>query len=189
MYERDPEPPTPERPQGPPRIYVASLADYNAGRLHGAWLDASQPVEELHAGIQSMLRRSREPLAEEFAIHDHDGFGPASLGEYESIDRVQRLASGIVEHGPAFAAWASHCDPAELDRFEEAYRGEWPSVTAYADELLTDLGATETLERVPDWLQPYMTLDIEGFARDLCLGGDVWTEPSSNGVYVFDGTI
>ena len=28
-----------------PRIYVASLSDYNAGRLHGEWIDADQGAE------------------------------------------------------------------------------------------------------------------------------------------------
>ena len=42
----------PERePKAQPRIYVASLSDYNAGRLHGVWLDANQDVEELQAAV------------------------------------------------------------------------------------------------------------------------------------------
>lgn len=53
-----------------PRIYVASLSDYNAGRLHGSWLDANQPVDQLNDGVQAMLASSTEPLAEEYAIHD-----------------------------------------------------------------------------------------------------------------------
>src|SRR5436853_7803697 len=39
---------TVERPtRAGPRIYVASLRDYNAGRLHGVWRQADQEVEEL----------------------------------------------------------------------------------------------------------------------------------------------
>ncbi len=44
-----------------PRIYVASLSDYNAGRLHGAWLNAAQESADLHADIAAMLAQSREP--------------------------------------------------------------------------------------------------------------------------------
>jgi Antirestriction protein (ArdA) len=29
-----------------PRIYVACLAAYNNGRLHGEWIDADQPADE-----------------------------------------------------------------------------------------------------------------------------------------------
>ena len=43
----------PDNPQ--PRIYVASLSDYNAGILHGVWLDAAQEPDELQAHIDLML--------------------------------------------------------------------------------------------------------------------------------------
>src|SRR5438128_1507116 len=109
-----------------------------------------------------MLAASPEPGAEEFAIHDHDGFGLASLGEYEPLERVALLAAGIKAHGQPFGAWAAlvGTDPAELARFEEAYRGHWESVREYADQLLNDLGATEVLEAVPEWSQPYVELDV-----------------------------
>lgn len=189
------EPPSPEQheaqPRDPPRIYVASLSDYNAGRLHGAWIDAAQEPAEIHEAIDAMLARSPEPLAEEWAIHDYDNFGRLDLGEYESIETVSLLARGIVEHGEAFSAWASldRLDVDRLSQFEEAYRGQWHSVEAYAEELLDDLGATETLEQVPDWLQPYVSIDISGFARDLELSGDITTAPGSQGVHVFDATL
>src|SRR4051794_6468221 len=63
-----------------PQIWVASLADYNNGTLHGAWLDAAQDEADLQAGVVAMLATS--PLtartgeqAEEWAIHDYQGFG------------------------------------------------------------------------------------------------------------------
>ena len=34
-------------PDGSPRIYVACLAAYNAGRLHGRWIDANQSAEDI----------------------------------------------------------------------------------------------------------------------------------------------
>ncbi len=175
----------------PPRIYVASLSDYNNGRLHGAWLDAAQPVEKLHEQVHEMLERSPEPLAEEYAVHDYDGFRGYQPAEYDSLSRVSKIANGIVEHGPAFGAWAEHCDEedGQLDRFDEAYRGEWASLVGYVDELLDDLGASDVLEQVPAWLQPYVQLNVEALARDMELGGDVWSTPAEEGVYVFDGTL
>lgn len=176
-----------------PRIYVASLSDYNAGRLHGVWLDAAQDPAALYVGIAGMLAASKDPGAEEWAIHDHDGFGQNPLSEYEPIERVSLLARGITEHGEAFAAWWSVSDPTlagleELgNQFEEHYQGEWDSITDYAEHLLDELGATEALEAVPDWLQGYISLHIEGFARDLEMNGDVCTVPSGpGGVFVFD---
>lgn len=90
----------PER-RVPPRIYMASLSDYNAGRLHGAWVDADQDAEELDLAVARMLAASPEPGAEEWAIHDHEGFGPVDLSECESMETVALLARGIADHGLA----------------------------------------------------------------------------------------
>jgi antirestriction protein len=186
-------PPRPEHePVESPRIYIASLSDYVSGRLHGAWLDAAQPVEKLHEQVHDMLERSPEPLAEEYALHDFTGFSGYEPAEYESLGRVARIANGIVEHGPAFGAWAQHCDGTDdqLDQFEDAYRGDWPSLDAYVDELLDDLGANDLIEEhVPQWLQPYVHIDVGALGRDMELGGDIWTSPSQEGVHVFDGTL
>lgn len=173
----------------PPRIYVASLSDYNAGRLHGAWVDADQDAEELQLAVATMLAASPEPGAEEWAIHDHEGFGPVDLSEYESLETIASLGRGIAEHGLAFGAWAAivGAELAALEQFEEAYRGRWESVTDYAESLLDELGATDVLDQVPEWLQPYVELDVGGFARDLVLGGDIRTVEGESGVWVFDG--
>jgi antirestriction protein len=120
-----------------PRIYVACLAAYNNGILHGAWIDADQSADELHEDVQKMLAASPEPGAEEWAIHDFEGFGSLRLGEYEPLERVADIAAGIAEHGEAFAAWLSYdCDrdPSELSTFEDAYWGEWDSLRAYAED-------------------------------------------------------
>ena len=38
-----------------PRIYVACLAAYNNGYLHGAWIDADQDTDEIRAEVAAML--------------------------------------------------------------------------------------------------------------------------------------
>ena len=64
-----------------PRIYVACLAAYNGGRLHGEWIDADQSADDIGEAIKQMLSRSPEPCAEEWAIHDHENFQGIELGE------------------------------------------------------------------------------------------------------------
>lgn len=188
----EPEQTAERLPPARPRIYVASLSDYNAGRLHGVWLEAAQEVEELRAGITAMLETSAEPVAEEWAIHDYEGFGRMHLSEYESLETISAVGLGIVEHGPAFAAWADlqyPLDPTALVDFEAAFRGTWESVEAYAEDLLEDLGATIALEHIPEWLQPYVRLDVAAYARDLELGGDISTVRDETDVHIFDATI
>ncbi|WP_024353472.1 antirestriction protein ArdA [Brevundimonas naejangsanensis] len=41
-----------------PRIYVACLAAYNNGFLHGAWIDADQDADQIRVEIAAMLARS-----------------------------------------------------------------------------------------------------------------------------------
>jgi antirestriction protein len=174
-----------------PRIYVASLRDYNAGRLHGSWIDAAQEPEMLYEAVAAMLDASRAPRAEEWAIHDYEGFGELHLGEFEPLEAVSRLAQGIVEHGPAFAAWISlqgATDTETLARFDHAYLGEWESTEAYAEDLLEDFDLERLLDQVvPEGLRPYVQVNAAGFGRDLELGGDISTVDSpEHAVYVFD---
>lgn len=164
-----------------PRIYVASLSDYNAGRLHGAWIDAATDPDTIRVDIAEMLGTSRYEDAEEWAIHDHEGFHGLPVGEYESLDRICEWATAIVEHGPAFAAYVAHlgAEYATAEGFEEDYQGEHESEEDYAQELADDIGA------VPDELPwPLSYIDWERAARDLFMG-DYWSADSPSGVYVF----
>ena len=205
-----------------PRIYVASLSDYNNGILHGAWIDAAQDADNIRAEIAAMLRESKYPnvevdcpkdgvlcpfgtfddgtrspcpmcggtgkvpSAEEYAIHDYEDFEGISLGESEDLDRVAALASALEEHGGAFAAWyengTASDDPTDwAEEFADAYAGEWNSLEAYAEELLDDMG---TFQNMPDMLRNYF--DMDAYARDLVLGGDVWTAKTPDfNVWVF----
>jgi|GEM_PF-6178432 len=45
--------------------------------------------------------RYGEP-AEEWAIHDYEGFGLVALSEWERVERVADLARGVVRHSEAF---------------------------------------------------------------------------------------
>jgi antirestriction protein len=175
-----------------PPIYVATLRDYNAGRLHGAWIDAAQDPDELHREVLGMLIDSVLPDAEEFAIHDYEGFGPLKLGEYESLETVSVIAKGIACHGAAYAHWVTLVgtrEPTDLDRFEDQYEGHHESLAAYAEQLLEDLYCLDELDTLqgtlPQALRPYIRLDIEAFALDLLYGGDIMTSEGDGGIYVF----
>lgn len=196
-----PGPPAPaeQREQPPvdgPRIYVASLTDYNAGILHGTWVAADLGVEVMTEAIDEMLAESPTrarygDVAEEWRIDDVDGWGRhLHISEYESLQSIARLAEGLEEHGDAFGAWAELCghdEPDELDRFAEAYLGEFTSVETYAEDLVEQMGIDidELALALPESLRPYLQLDLTAWARDLELSGDVTTFESTGGVHVF----
>lgn len=176
--------PTPELP----RVWIASLADYDAGRLHGRWIDAAVEGDELVAAAQAILASSPEPGAEEWAIFDHDNFGPFQVGEYEDLRHVAAVAQGIAENGESFAAYAQ-LSGARGDDLEtgyvDAFVGYWESDEAFLDELLDDFDVTDTLaEALPDWLAARVSVDREGLLRDLLI--DVHREDASDGgIYLF----
>ena len=70
------------------RIYVADLAAYNNGILHGTWINACNDTEDIQEQINEMLKNSTEEDAEEYAIHDHEGFEGYSVSEWSCIDEL-----------------------------------------------------------------------------------------------------
>lgn len=163
-----------------PRIYVVSLSDYNNGVVHGAWIDAAQSAADIAADVAEMLKSSRCQPAEEWAIHDYKDFGGITIGESESFKTVAEVATGIAEHGPAWAAYVNYQGGLEWDSsFEDDYCGEWENEEAYAEELLDDIG------ELKDGSLASRYFDYESFTRDL-FAGDYYSVLAVNGnVYVF----
>ena len=170
-----------------PRIYVASLADYNAGRLHGRWIDATQPADAIREEIAQMLAESKEPTDGEYAIHDYEYFGDLELSEYAGIDQVAEAAYQITEHGPVFACLLAYVGGTSnieeaLRYMEEAYCGEYDSLTDYAEQFLDDCYA-DSLKNLPEFIRYH--IDYEGIAHDMELGGDVFTLECEGKIHVF----
>ena len=168
-----PETPPPlGTPAGPevgngPRIYVACLAAYNGGRLHGMWIDATEP-DEIMEQVRAMLAASPEPDAEEWAIHDYEGFEGVPISEYASFDSVCALAAFITEHG-ALGAKVYRNFSEDLSQAEAAfedYAGEYRSAADFAEELFRDSGT-----EIPASLDYY--IDWTALARDMALNGEI----------------
>lgn len=172
---------------GGPRIYVACLAAYNNGHLHGEWIDASQEIDQVWAQINAILAASPIEGAEEFAIHDHDGFLDLHLGEYETIEHVHLIAVGIAEHGRAFAVWASLLDRAEwddgLDQFEDHFEGVYESYEAFGEQILDMCGIDPDNLGLPDMLDGYIIIEVGPLGRDWASG--MLTAWSNGQLYVF----
>jgi len=210
-----------------PSIYVASLSDYNAGRLHGRWIDVERlDAEDIQYEVDRILETSpesracmycgqlteritsgrfegwhvheegSEPVghvatpygqpAEEWAIHDFDGFFGLPVGEWTSFETIAEWARVLTEVGddlqPAFGAYVEHTGDTDADEhtFFDHYRGEYDDMADYAAELAEETGM---LEGVPDWLQ--YRIDWHGVGHDLEMDGYWSTRSPGHGVYVF----
>ena len=157
------------------RIYVACLASYGAGVLHGEWIDASDDPEEMQDAIDAMLSRSRQWDAEEWAIHDYEA--PFPIGEYSSLDEIAETVAFIEEHDePGIAALELSSNGIEdAKTLMDGFRGVYDSMRDYAWEY------AESRLGVPDHIWPYF--DVDKLARDLEI--ELCVHHDNNRVYVF----
>ena len=169
--------------QSPIRIYVACLASYNAGVLHGAWIDVSGDIDDMQEQINDMLTASRQCDAEEWAIHDFEA--PFSVGEYESLDDLARIADLYDVHGDVFVAAFELCGCGaytkehieDAEQMMEGFAGtydDWSDMACqYVEEGL--------FGDIPNNMKGY--IDFERLGRDMsfeCSGTYI-----GNDLYVF----
>jgi antirestriction protein len=152
------------------RIYVADLAAYNNGKLHGVWINACDDINDIWEQIKAMLATSPEGFAEEYAIHDYEGFGGYALSEHEGIETAHEVACFIAEHPDFGGELLSHFGGDLKDAgtaAEDNYCGCYQSLADYAQEL------TEETPQIPENLAYY--LDYERMGWDMEMSGDVFT--------------
>lgn len=165
------------------RLYIASLSDYNAGILHGVWVDMTDDDDTVNIAIADMLkaspttRRTGEP-AEEYAIHDYEGWGPYKVGEYESLDSLRELAQGIDTHGLAFAVYADNVGSIEeaTISFGAAYVGDYDSLEDFATECVEE----GLFGSMPEAIEPY--IDYKAIARDFDYEG-YWRDNKTGAIF------
>ena len=164
-----------------PMIYIACLASYNNGILFGKWINAAQDEDSINAEIHDMLSQSPIPHAEEWAIHDYDGFGSYPLDEYESISTICEIAAFIVEHGELGIELMANvgCNVEEArEILENNSYGTYDSELDFATELFNECYAHE----IPEHLRHY--IDYEAFCRDLFIN-DYYSIRINGDVHIF----
>lgn len=155
---------------GSPRIYLACLAAYNAGMLHGVWVSATHGEDHIRDAVRAMLACSPVPEAEEWALHDYEGFDEIHLSEYASFETVCDIAAFIENHETLGAKLIANFS-GEIEEARAAlenYAGAHKSLGAFAEELTEETGTP-----IPDHIALYVDYDAMG--RDMELGGDVFT--------------
>lgn len=127
-----------------PKIYVASLTDYNSGYLHGVWiaLDECTDPDDVTNQIDVMLKnspvvaRGLSYLAEEYAIHDYDDFEGYQVHEHTPLSEVVKIAAAVAEHGEHFAQFlndrGSESVEESVQNFTDRLCGNWNTVDDFA---------------------------------------------------------
>lgn len=165
------------------KIYVACLAAYNNGILHGEWIEANSDVDELQKGVDKVLQSSPAPDAEEYAIHDYDDF--PNLGEYPGLERIAEVTELIessdfdVDTVKAVIDYADDIEGAQ--KMLDDNHGVHDSFQEYADELADEMIAAQTdCKHTRQFFYNYF--DYEKYARDIEQNYTVIDVPS--GVFV-----
>ncbi len=147
-----------------PRIYVACLASYNAGRSHGVWIDATEEVEEILEQIATMLSKSPERGAEEYAIHAQEGFYGLKIEAHANIEDIHGQALFISEHrelGAKLLTYYYGDLEYAKETLEDYYHGEYESELDYATAFFDEC----YLDAVPETIRYY--IDYDSFKTDI----------------------
>ena len=160
-----------------PQIYVACLAAYNSGHLHGEWIDVDSE-DQIREDINKILKSSPIPDAEEWSIHDHENIG--AIGEYESIEKLVAYADFIKEHGEMGQAVLEHYNndiDEATDALENYYHGEHDNEEDFVINFTEETGM-----EIPKHLEWY--IDYKAMARDYFIN-DFFSIDYGSSVLVF----
>ena len=174
-------------------MYVACLAAYNAGRLHGKWVDLSAVsklaftesgmVEVLQQCIDLILSESPEPGAEEWAIHDSHCLPKVlmdewpELSELASYTRQWELACADCDDD-AFQSWCDHLGQVgTFEEFRESFRGTWDSEADFVQDWFEQQRGGTVLGE----LASYIDWEQVWYGEFSCDGW--WSEYAGNGQY------
>ena len=107
-----------------PRIYAACLASYNAGILHGEWIDADQCADEIQDDVNKMLRASTQPnIIVNCPFHDGEGYvWNEEMTETHSVPLRTNCQCKGTGKLPSAEEWAVH----DYDNMVDL--GEYPAV-------------------------------------------------------------
>lgn len=148
------------------QVWIACLASYNAGHLHGRWVEVTD-AEDLRDAITAVLKSSKEPDAEEWAIHDYDGFGhnlTSLLGENPDLDNLVALTAldWDMDLIDGVAGYLGTANASEIEQMlDDNYIGTFSTLRDYAVEVADE----HLLADVPDEVARYF--DYDSYARDL----------------------
>ncbi|MDF1699850.1 MAG: antirestriction protein ArdA [Planctomycetota bacterium] len=165
-------------------IYIADLAEYNAGRLVGRWIEMTEDHEDNLERINDALAEMEEATgSEEFVVHDYndEAHNMGETSDWERLAAWQALALSEEAFVPALEAFGDHY---LSDNYDEAmefindrYRGNWRSAAEYVEEFVGDVYGD-----VPSWLTGY--IDFDKMADDFN-GTDITVVDGGIGVFIF----
>ena len=145
-----------------PSIYVGTYNKYNNGNIQGAWLDLTDypDAEDFYKACKELHADEHDP---EIMFQDFENFPKSLYSESGNIDAIYEYIDFLKStHLSIEAVEAGFELGIPLDELEDAYYGQFDSVTDLAHEYIESTGL---LQGVPETIARYF--DFEAFGRDL----------------------
>lgn len=178
------------------QAWIGNLAAYNNGKLIGEWVNLTDDADDMGAEITRICGTVEHYIAD---YSDLPRALTSKLGEYASgqdmadavtVMRAMRDACpDAVEIGDMLDAMidtigygkslADLADEAE-EWVSDNFLGLFDTLTAYGEDYCDESGI---LDSIPEQFRSYF--DCEAYARDLELGGEIFTRRVSGGLLIF----
>ena len=150
------------------KIYVACLASYNAGKLHGAWIEVDN-LEQIQDAITAMLTASPVAGAEEWEVHDHSGWEGFPAHD-RRLEKLVILPELLEEFGAdVVSVWVAHngfhyISDNTAEDIQMSFVGEFDDY-----ENIAWHGLEHELDEVPDYIRNH--IDLETLGREISTDG------------------
>lgn len=163
------------------QVYIVNLGKYNEGHLVGAWFTPPIDLEDMKERI------GLNDTYEEYAIHDYEL--PFSVGEYTSIDEINRLCEMVNElEGSSLydelsavqGMWFSSLEELLENKDDIICYDDCDSMESVAQYYVEETGS---LGEIPSNLQNY--IDYQALGRDMEIEGNFLV--TSHGVFEYLG--
>ncbi len=131
--------------------------------------------------VKAMLANSPERSAEEWEIHDYEGFEDAPISEWYSFERIANLAEFITEHETLGGKLLENFggDLVVANTAFDNYWGEHTNLEEHARSLTEDVGM-----EIPNHLANY--IDYAAMGRDMDMSGDIFSiEIAFDEIHIF----
>lgn len=167
------------------RIFVTCLAAYNNGIIHGKWIPVTESLDLLQMEIKKVLSTSPIEDAEEWAIHDHEGFDGINVTESNDLEELCDYVGAIdsSEYESDLITGVMDCRGINaleaIDYIEDHYQGSYTDLEDWAMHFLDETGGLESL---PKELSFYF--DYEAYAHDQDINGLIFYVTTGKGIHV-----
>lgn len=168
-----------------PSIYVACLSAYNNGFLHGCWIDLTdKSLEEVWEKIMEMLKASPMQDAEEWAIHDYQGFEDFDVSESHDLEKLVNLCELKENLDIPFEIVAYLANDFGIENVEEYYNDNFIGIFKNDEEFaMADVENHGYFDKSNEFLERYF--DYDSYAKDLLDNSYIFSVKTDEGKYYF----